>query len=82
LAALLYLVTSRDVTSGSRLNYLRLGLGVGFAWVVHDRVFEGAVLRENTFDYFAQDRDGNVWYFGEDTEELDRPANVVSTEGT
>ena len=40
------------------------------------------VLQENTFDYFAQDRDGNIWYFGEDTEELDRHGNVVSTEGT
>lgn len=50
--------------------------------VVHDRVFVRGVLQENTFDYFAQDRDGNVWYFGEDTEELDRHGNVVSTEGT
>jgi len=50
--------------------------------VVHDRVFMRGILQENTFDYFAQDRDGNVWYFGEDTEELDKKGNVVSTEGT
>jgi hypothetical protein len=50
--------------------------------VVHDKLFERGILRENTFDYFAQDRDGNVWYFGEDTEELDRHGRVVSTEGT
>jgi len=50
--------------------------------VIHDRVFVRGVLQENTFDYFAQDRDGNVWYFGEDTEELDRHGNVVTTEGT
>ena len=50
--------------------------------VVHDKVFERGVLREDTFDYFAQDRDGNVWYFGEDTEELDKHGRVVSTEGT
>jgi len=50
--------------------------------VVHDRVFIRGILQENTFDYFAQDRDGNVWYFGEDTEELDKHGNVVSTEGT
>ena len=50
--------------------------------VVHDRVFVRGILQENTFDYFAQDRDGNVWYFGEDTEELDKHGNVVSTEGT
>ena len=50
--------------------------------VVHDKVFMRGVLRENTFDYFAQDRDGNVWYFGEDTEELDKNGRVVSTVGT
>ena len=50
--------------------------------VVHDRVFMRGILQENTFDYFAQDRDGNVWYFGEDTAELDRHGNVVSTDGT
>jgi hypothetical protein len=50
--------------------------------VVHDRVFMRGVLQENTFDYFAQDRDGNVWYFGEDTEELDKNGRVVSTAGT
>ena len=50
--------------------------------VVHDRVFIRGVLRENTFDYFAQDLDGNVWYFGEDTEELDKRGRVVSTAGT
>ncbi len=50
--------------------------------VVHDRVFVRGVLQENTFDYFAQDRDGNVWYFGEDTEELNRHGKVVSTAGT
>jgi hypothetical protein len=49
--------------------------------VVHDKVFMRGVLRENTFDYFAQDRDGNVWYFGEDTEELDKNGRVVSTAG-
>src|SRR5258707_1206321 len=36
--------------------------------VVHDYATspEG-VLLEDTWDYFAQDRAGNVWYFGEDT---------------
>ncbi|HMF46335.1 MAG TPA: hypothetical protein VKE29_06645 [Candidatus Udaeobacter sp.] len=50
--------------------------------VVHDKVFVRGVLQENTFDYFAQDRDGNVWYFGEDTEELNKNGKVVSTAGT
>jgi hypothetical protein len=40
--------------------------------VVRDvvRDSEGRVV-ENTFDWFAQDRAGNVWYFGEDTTEYD-----------
>lgn len=33
--------------------------------VVRDTVTLGGELVEDTFDWFAQDRDGNVWYFGE-----------------
>src|SRR5262249_25570468 len=50
--------------------------------VVHDTVFVDGILEEDTLDYFAQDEDGNVWYFGEDTKELDPNGNVVSTAGT
>jgi hypothetical protein len=49
--------------------------------VVHDRSFEDGELTEDTLDYFAQDKSGNVWYFGEDTKELE-DGKVVSTEGT
>jgi hypothetical protein len=49
--------------------------------VIHDQVFQGGDLVEDTFDWFAQDADGNVWYFGEDTKELDH-GEVVSTEGS
>jgi len=38
---------------------------------VHDVVYAGGVLTEDTLDWFAQDKDGNVWYFGENTHELD-----------
>jgi hypothetical protein len=38
---------------------------------VHDSVFTNNVLTEDTLDFFAQDRDGNVWYFGENTQELE-----------
>jgi hypothetical protein len=31
-----------------------------------DRAFEDGLLVEETFDYYAQDTAGNVWYFGED----------------
>jgi hypothetical protein len=41
------------------------------ARVVHDRVTERGRLVENTFDYYAQDAKGNVWYLGEDTTEYE-----------
>ncbi len=37
---------------------------------VHDSVFTSGALTEDTLDWFAQDKDGNVWYFGENTAEL------------
>ena len=37
------------------------------ALVVHDRATRGSRLIEDTFDWFAQDREGNVWYLGEAT---------------
>jgi hypothetical protein len=33
--------------------------------VVRDRAFLENELIEDTYDWFAQDKDGNVWYFGE-----------------
>jgi hypothetical protein len=50
--------------------------------VVHDRVYTDGVLSERTSDYYAQDRCGNVWYFGEDTAELDNRGRVTGREGT
>ena len=39
--------------------------------VVHDLVTEHGVPVEDTFDWYAQDDDGNLWYFGEDTTEFE-----------
>lgn len=50
--------------------------------VVEDRLFLGGFLEERTSDYYAQDTCGNVWYFGEDTAELDRRGRVITTEGS
>jgi hypothetical protein len=33
--------------------------------IVHVFEYENGTLVEETFDYYAQDEDGNVWYFGE-----------------
>src|SRR5262245_30287389 len=49
--------------------------------VVHDQVFLNDELAEDTFDWLAQDTDGNVWYFGEDTKEYEN-GQVVSTAGS
>ncbi len=51
------------------------------AVVVHDVVSEDGEVIEDTFDWYAQDKWGNVWYLGEDTKELEH-GEVVSTEGS
>lgn len=49
--------------------------------VVKDSVLLEGELVEATLDWYAQDKDGNVWYFGEDSKEYLGGA-VVSTEGS
>jgi hypothetical protein len=49
---------------------------------VSDRLYLAGRLEERTTDWYAQDRRGNVWYFGEATAELDRSGHVTSTEGS
>lgn len=57
--------------------------------VVRDEVFVDGVLTEGTNDWFAQAKDGTVWYCGEETAELetfagDRPMTpeVVNIDGS
>jgi len=50
--------------------------------VVHDDLYLSGILRERTTDWYTQDSTGDVWYFGEDTAELDKHGRVVSTEGS
>lgn len=49
---------------------------------VDDRLYQGGRPVEITTDWYAQDRRGNVWYFGENTKELDMHGRVTSREGT
>ena len=50
--------------------------------VVNDRATDkDGVLIEDTEDYFAQDHDGNVWYFGEKTAEYVN-GKVANTRGS
>jgi len=50
--------------------------------VVRDREWINGVLTEDTFDWYAQDTDGNVWYMGEFTTayEYDDGGNLVGTD--
>jgi hypothetical protein len=49
--------------------------------VLRDRVWIDGKLVEDTFDWHAQDKKGNVWYFGENSREI-KGGKVVSTEGS
>jgi hypothetical protein len=51
------------------------------AVVVHDVATEDGEVIEDTYDWYAQDGDGNVWYLGEDTKELEN-GEVTSTAGS
>ena len=48
---------------------------------VHDVVTVNGSLEENTYDWYAQDRAGNIWYFGESVKEY-KNGVVISTSGT
>jgi hypothetical protein len=49
---------------------------------VHDNLYEHGRLAERTTDWYAQDAHGAVWYFGEDTAELNKAGRITSREGT
>ena len=49
--------------------------------IAEDRVTLGGKPAEKTIGYYAQDKDGNVWTFGEESQELDKKGNVKKTEG-
>lgn len=51
--------------------------------VVHDVARVNGLVIEDTHDWYAQDADGNVWYFGERTAEYEPgDPDPVSTEGS
>jgi hypothetical protein len=69
----------RDVVHVTRRTRMVAGVRCR---VLADRIYQHGHLRERTHDYYVQDRRGTVWYFGEDTAELDARGRVTSTEGT
>ncbi len=70
---------SRDVVTV--MHRVRTIAGAPCA-VVRDRLYLRGRLRERTTDWYSQDSHGTVWYFGENTAELDRHGRVTSTSGT
>jgi hypothetical protein len=51
------------------------------ARVVRDVVTEEGAVVEDTFDWYAQDKEGNLWYLGENTKEY-KDGKVASTAGS
>jgi hypothetical protein len=49
---------------------------------VEDTVLVDDKLEEKTLDWYAQDKQGNVWYFGETTKEYNAAGKVTSTAGS
>jgi hypothetical protein len=50
--------------------------------VIQDRLYLNGHLGEKTTEWYSQDKQGNVWYFGENTEELDKTGRVTTTSGS
>jgi hypothetical protein len=49
--------------------------------VVHDKVSVDDAVIEDTLDWYAQDKEGNVWYFGENSRQYEGN-EVVSIDGS
>lgn len=70
---------SRDVVHVTGATKLIQGVR---CTAVSDKLYLAGKLEERTTDWYAQDRGGTVWYFGENTAELDAKGHVKTTEGT
>jgi hypothetical protein len=86
-----YVYSGRDEDGpvDERFEHTNTGPGPVIAgvqtFIQQDLEFEDGLLVEKTFDYFAQDTMGNVWYLGEDVTkfEYDEDGNLIgeTTEG-
>jgi hypothetical protein len=59
---------------------VRVVMGVNCI-VVHDVERDRGTVKEDTYDWYAQDQQDNVWYFGEDTKEY-RPDGHADPKGS
>ena len=67
-----------EVTVTDRTKQIANGVE---ARVVHDLVTERGQPVEDTYDWYAQDSEDNLWYMGEDTKEF-KNGKVASTAGS
>ena len=79
---------ANEFTTVQVLNSTKLIAGVTCI-VVRDQVFEDGDLVEDTDDWFAQAKDGNVWYCGEEAKDFEsfkgdepRKPELVSIDGS
>jgi hypothetical protein len=78
-----YVENSGGETSETEITVLsetRVVMAVTCA-VVRDRVKENGVVKEETFDWYAQDKQGTVWQFGTAAKEF-KSGGRVSMEGS
>lgn len=67
-----------DVTVTNETKLIANGIE---ARVIRDTVYRGGEIVEDTFDWYAQDAAGAIWYLGEDTAEFEH-GQIVSREGS
>ncbi len=70
---------ARDVLTVTHRHRTILGVRTT---VISDRLYLNGRLAERTTDWYAQDKQGNVWYFGESTTTLDAHGKTLSREGS
>ena len=73
-------VGGQEHTEVTVLNDTKVVMGVTCV-VVRDTVSLNGAVIEDTYDWYAQDDEGNVWYFGEDSKGY-KGGEVVSTAGS
>jgi hypothetical protein len=71
--------SQRDVVKVTGRTKLIMGVTCA---AVSDVAKHGKRLLEKTEDWYAQDSEGNVWYFGEDTAAYNKAGKVASREGS
>ena len=70
----------REIDSFFVTRQTKVILGVTTT-VVHDQVWTNGGLTEDTFDWYAPDNQGNVWYFGEDSKQY-QDGKLIGTAGS